>query len=272
MDLHKEATIDTLGSCGTFTDALKTFATEGDVGTDEEEMRTAKDVKRQLPSLLGNGACFHSASHKLLLPLAQKAVPRGNGKRNVLAAISASQKNATPATKCVPRKRIIVIVGQTKRKKPTIAPKFHLALPDDSNYNRIVSFVQDIKTTIKVPARGNETCRANKSAVPEEPLSCRNAKYAIRRAIRIAVKPCAVSRQYGASLVNCWTRPDLSREEDDLLDMSVARRRLHVGKDEELSLVSQMRLADRTNSELGLRMAAFDIMHDDSALVPGLLC
>ncbi len=179
-------------------------------------------------------------AHDNIVPFAVKqgwcaAEPTGRKqKENVAPENTSSTRN--PATS-LQRKRSILrkiitnpAAGALRKGKL----RFHPKLPDDSNYDKIVSFIQGIKTSMT-----GATCRFGKPPGGDSLLKM--------------TQP-VTSRQCGVRLVNCWTQ-----ESNDLGSPSVrnpvpapakdcypsldttetrdkTRRRLHVGTNEKPAL------------------------------------
>jgi len=107
--------------------------------------------------------------------------------------------------------------------------KNNLKLPDDSNYEEIVNFINDLKVNIVPDSKQTffATSKPNKSKI---------------KTLADTFKGTNKER-----LVNCWI------QEDEDMNFDLLRKKFHIGNDEEISLLSSLKVRVRGELRLALK-------------------
>jgi len=159
-------------------------------------------------------------------------------------------------------------IGETKE---------NLALPDDNNFNKIVSFVQDLKIAIAPEPKIIPLTERQPELLNEIPNTCRNVEKKlvgiimnseVKRQVRIKkitfsdksrmnisnvnnsgyICPMALTTRQkdknNKTLINCWTNEDEEKNFENL-DFNQIRKKMNIQKGENLALFTKLKTHTR---------------------------
>eukprot|EP00826_Nyctotherus_ovalis_P040218 TRINITY_DN3937_c0_g1_i5.p1 TRINITY_DN3937_c0_g1~~TRINITY_DN3937_c0_g1_i5.p1 ORF type:complete len:230 (+),score=57.44 TRINITY_DN3937_c0_g1_i5:166-855(+) len=151
------------------------------------------------------------------------SVKGGKGALNkVIKDVKASSLKVEES-KSRPSKEKLTKTQPNLLKKTSLSKTSNLKLPDESNYEKIVDFVKDLKVNIAHSSKQMKevllaTCRPSKTKIITD--------FPYERANSDTLK----------RLINCWVA------EDDFTDFKALRKKLHIGDNEEVALFSSLKV------------------------------